>query len=290
MKTVYFDNCVFGHLGDGRMQQVDVELVRGKVTSGAIRIPFSMTNMDELARYCSFNVEGGRRAVALTRSLCSGQAVRVHFEILKDELRACLDRETAPSIFMASGSDEEVFFRRLWDVLATNPASMASDLRTFSDREQTEGEAFMGPMRAARAEGERVRREEGRDPSLTYVSWRESQFDGGVCVEGWIRHALQQAGRPERRWRRILERLGSYGALRMYLEVNVAYSYALIADSTSTATPFNRDLLHAIYGGRVDALVSNDGQFLRILRYIPPSRRCPVFDWDGFVAWARTVS
>ena len=76
----------------------------------------------------------------------------------------------------------------------------------------------------------------------------------------------------------------------MYLEVNVAYSYALIADSTSTATPFNRDLLHAIYGGRVDALVSNDGQFLRILRYIPPSRRCPVFDWDGFVAWARTVS
>lgn len=289
MKTVYFDNCVYGHVADGRVPPADVEVLRESVANRKVRVAFSMANMDELARRCAANMEGGRRTIAFAREVCAGQGVRFHSKILSDEVHACLDGRRPASPFMESGSSDERELLRLWDLLASNPSTLAAELNQFSTLEETHANEFNAQMIVARREGERIRQQEGVDPTLAYSAWRRSQFEGGVCAEGWTRRALREAGRPEERWRTLVQRSDSIHAFRMYLDISFAYAYALIVESTSTRTSFAKDMLHAIYAGRMDVFVSDDTQFLRIIRYIPAAKRCAVFDWPEFVTWMRTL-
>lgn len=286
LRTIYLDTCIYGDMAEGKIPSSEVDILRKAISSGTVRITTSMTLMDELAHGVSSSSLNSRLSIELASELCTSQGVRMHKEILADEVLAGLRGRKLRSIFMLSGSEDDDHYRWVWNGLRSPNSRFQAELDEWSAEETARLSKFRDHMKLVK---EKVEEEgvltKGSKPG--FDEFRSFEYADGVVALGMTENALEQAGLATRHAPRLLRLAHRLPAFRMYVDMTLAYAYALIVWKTSTQNTFGQDFIHAIYASRTNALVTSDGQFRKIVKLIPRAARCGVMTWNEFMATLR---
>lgn len=267
---VYFDTNIYNHLFD---DSVAFHKIKSAVDKRIIRIFISVANVEELlGEYVSDKVKTQQK-FNLTREICmTSRVAQDHSELINAEFNHLLDPSIRINVSSNNKSLKEKFFG-WWELLSNNIDVKKEEITKIVDEIRKDKDGFRGSMKEAQQKM-RTFIKQDNITSRTIPEFIDEMMNKGSYIDSFIASVLGDKIKNTMitvdMVKNNLSIMEGFRHLLYYNLLCIIYHHDFAGGKPEPGD--SRDMYHAIYAGYADIFVSNDGDLIKYLQYIPTDK------------------